>query len=116
VGVRVRKEPRRGLYAWGSEGANSDRHPPLDIGFTRRDASPTSRQRHTRHFTIHTALSMRLPVPGSPAASWTVYKARLKAAFEGADRRVVAAFWLFGVSLGKYLQTMIAHFITRPYQ
>jgi len=39
---------------------------------------------------------MRLLVPGSPAASWTVYKARVKATFDGADRRVVAAFWLFG--------------------
>jgi battenin len=39
---------------------------------------------------------MRLPIPGSSAASWTVYKARVKLAFKDADPRVVAAFWLFG--------------------
>ncbi|KAF2678657.1 batten's disease protein Cln3 [Lentithecium fluviatile CBS 122367] len=35
---------------------------------------------------------MPLPMPGSPA-----YRARLKAVFEGADPRVCAAFWLFGL-------------------
>ena len=39
---------------------------------------------------------MPLPMPGSPAASWAVYRARLKAVFDGADPRVCAAFWLFG--------------------
>lgn len=38
-----------------------------------------------------------LPMPGSPASSWAVYRARLKAVFEGADPRVCAAFWLFGM-------------------
>lgn len=38
-----------------------------------------------------------LPMPGSPASSWAVYRARLKAVFHGADPRVCAAFWLFGM-------------------
>ncbi|KAI9839547.1 MAG: battenin CLN3 protein [Sarea resinae] len=38
-----------------------------------------------------------LPLPGSPASSWAIYKARFKAVFEGADLRVCAAFWLFGL-------------------
>ncbi|KAF2873090.1 batten's disease protein Cln3 [Massariosphaeria phaeospora] len=38
-----------------------------------------------------------LPMPGSPAASWGLYRARLKALFHGADPRVCAAFWLFGL-------------------
>ncbi|KAF2745806.1 batten's disease protein Cln3 [Sporormia fimetaria CBS 119925] len=38
-----------------------------------------------------------LPLPGSPAATWAVYRSRLKAAFAGADGRVYAAFWLFGL-------------------
>ncbi|KAH7090587.1 batten's disease protein Cln3 [Paraphoma chrysanthemicola] len=38
-----------------------------------------------------------LPMPGSPASSWAVYRARLKAVFDGADPRVCAAFWLFGL-------------------
>ncbi|KAF2017151.1 golgi integral membrane protein [Aaosphaeria arxii CBS 175.79] len=36
-------------------------------------------------------------MPGSPAASWAMYRARLKAVFDGADPRVLAAFWLFGL-------------------
>ncbi|KAJ4318617.1 battenin CLN3 protein [Neodidymelliopsis sp. IMI 364377] len=36
-------------------------------------------------------------MPGSPGASWAVYRARLKAVFDGADPRVCAAFWLFGL-------------------
>ncbi|CAN9361697.1 unnamed protein product [Alternaria alternata] len=36
-------------------------------------------------------------MPGSPASSWVVYRARLKAVFHGADPRVCAAFWLFGL-------------------
>jgi len=39
---------------------------------------------------------MPLPLPGSPASSWAVYKARFKAVFDGAEPRVCAAFWLFG--------------------
>ncbi|KAH9875058.1 battenin CLN3 protein, partial [Plenodomus biglobosus] len=38
-----------------------------------------------------------LPMPGSPASSWAVYRARLKAVFDGANPRVCAAFWLFGL-------------------
>ncbi|KKY16898.1 putative golgi integral membrane protein [Diplodia seriata] len=38
-----------------------------------------------------------LPMPGTPAASWAVYRAKLRAVFEGADPRVCAAFWLFGL-------------------
>ncbi|KAI9820740.1 MAG: battenin CLN3 protein [Pycnora praestabilis] len=38
-----------------------------------------------------------LPLPGSPGSSWALYKARFKGAFEGADPRVCAAFWLFGL-------------------
>ncbi|OMP85444.1 Protein btn1 [Diplodia seriata] len=36
-------------------------------------------------------------MPGTPAASWAVYRAKLRAVFEGADPRVCAAFWLFGL-------------------
>ncbi|KAK7730655.1 battenin CLN3 protein [Botryosphaeria dothidea] len=36
-------------------------------------------------------------MPGTPAASWAVYKAKLKSVFDGADPRVCAAFWLFGL-------------------
>ncbi|KAF2741006.1 batten's disease protein Cln3 [Polyplosphaeria fusca] len=36
-------------------------------------------------------------MPGSPASSWAVYRARLKGVFEGADLRICAAFWLFGL-------------------
>ncbi|KAL6710796.1 battenin CLN3 protein [Coniothyrium glycines] len=38
-----------------------------------------------------------LPMPGPPASSWALYRARLRAAFEGCDPRVFAAFWLFGL-------------------
>ncbi|CAF9935438.1 battenin CLN3 protein [Imshaugia aleurites] len=38
-----------------------------------------------------------LPLPGSPASSWAMYRARLAAIFSGADLRVCAAFWLFGL-------------------
>ncbi|KAF2236638.1 putative Golgi integral membrane protein [Viridothelium virens] len=37
-----------------------------------------------------------LPVPGSPASSISIYNARLRAIFAGADPYVCAAFWLFG--------------------
>ena len=37
-----------------------------------------------------------LPLPGSPASSWAMYRARLAAIFSGADFRVCSAFWLFG--------------------
>ncbi|KAH8708636.1 batten's disease protein Cln3 [Phaeosphaeriaceae sp. PMI808] len=36
-------------------------------------------------------------MPGSPASSWAAYRARFKVIFEGADARVCAAFWLFGL-------------------
>ncbi|KAL8689855.1 MAG: hypothetical protein Q9218_004564 [Villophora microphyllina] len=38
-----------------------------------------------------------LPLPGSPASSWAMFSARLRAAFNGADVRVGVAFWLFGL-------------------
>lgn len=38
-----------------------------------------------------------LPPPGSPGASWAIYRARFRALFEGADVRVCIAFWLFGL-------------------
>ncbi|RPB00962.1 batten's disease protein Cln3 [Choiromyces venosus 120613-1] len=41
--------------------------------------------------------SIRLPVPGTPSSSFAVYKARFNAAFVGANPRVCAAFWLFGL-------------------
>ncbi|KAJ9649299.1 battenin CLN3 protein [Coniosporium tulheliwenetii] len=36
-------------------------------------------------------------MPGTPASSWATYRARLWSIFEGADPRVCAAFWLFGL-------------------
>ncbi|KAJ4297729.1 battenin CLN3 protein [Kalmusia sp. IMI 367209] len=36
-------------------------------------------------------------MPGTPSASRELYWARLKALFQGADPRVCAAFWLFGL-------------------
>ncbi|KAH8647312.1 batten's disease protein Cln3 [Xylariales sp. PMI_506] len=43
------------------------------------------------------ASSGLLPMPGTPSASWPVYKARLAAVFHGADTSVLVAFWLFGL-------------------
>ncbi|KAF1809201.1 protein btn-1 [Eremomyces bilateralis CBS 781.70] len=40
---------------------------------------------------------MALPVPGSPAASWAVYRQKLITALEGQNPRVLIAFWLFGL-------------------
>lgn len=40
--------------------------------------------------------SMMLPLPGSPASSWALYRARFRAIFQGADSSVLVAFWLFG--------------------
>lgn len=37
-----------------------------------------------------------LPLPGAPSSSWAMYKARIKAALDGAQARVCLAFWLFG--------------------
>jgi battenin len=37
-----------------------------------------------------------LPLPGSPASSWALYRARFRAVFQGADASVLVAFWLFG--------------------
>lgn len=39
-----------------------------------------------------------LPMPGTPGSSWAVYRARLKALFEGFDPRIYGAFWLFGMT------------------
>ncbi|GAB7360336.1 hypothetical protein MBLNU230_g8295t1 [Neophaeotheca triangularis] len=36
-------------------------------------------------------------MPGAPSSSWPLYKARLRTRFEGANLRVCAAFWLFGL-------------------
>ncbi|KAF3083917.1 battenin CLN3 protein [Orbilia oligospora] len=48
--------------------------------------------------------AFRLPMPGSAASSWPTYKARfstllnnVRSSFAGADPRVCAAFWLFGL-------------------
>ena len=41
-----------------------------------------------------------LPLPGTPASTWAMYRARLAAVFADADPRVCLAFWLFG----KYLR------------
>ncbi|KAL7270345.1 battenin CLN3 protein [Rhizina undulata] len=38
-----------------------------------------------------------LPVPGAPASTFAAYKASFYAAFAGADPRVCAAFWIFGL-------------------
>jgi battenin len=35
-------------------------------------------------------------MPGSPSASWSLYKARLEAVVDEVDIPVCAAFWLFG--------------------
>lgn len=42
-------------------------------------------------------MPLSLPMPGSPAASWALYRARIKAAFEGADLRTCLSFFLFGL-------------------
>ncbi|ODH39738.1 hypothetical protein ACO22_01784 [Paracoccidioides brasiliensis] len=38
-----------------------------------------------------------LPLPGSPSFSWATFRGRFQALFNGADLRVCAAFWLFGL-------------------
>ncbi|KAK4141708.1 CLN3 protein-domain-containing protein [Dichotomopilus funicola] len=38
-----------------------------------------------------------LPLPGTPASSWAVYRARLGGLVKDAGVRVVVAFWLFGL-------------------
>ncbi|KAI0846518.1 Batten's disease protein Cln3 [Daldinia vernicosa] len=43
------------------------------------------------------ASSGLLPIPGSPASSWALYRARLASIFQNADTSVLAAFWLFGL-------------------
>ncbi|CAK7199923.1 battenin CLN3 protein [Sporothrix eucalyptigena] len=40
--------------------------------------------------------ALLLPLPGSPASSWALYRARLKALFSG-QTLVFIAFWLFGL-------------------
>lgn len=59
--------------------------------------------RHSRPLCEAAALSAYpmplLPMPGSSASSWAVYRARLNAVFHGADPRVCAAFWLFGTAI-----------------
>ncbi|TGZ81337.1 batten's disease protein Cln3 [Ascodesmis nigricans] len=51
----------------------------------------------SRHRSPPSYPTVSLPLPGSPASSWRVYRARIQAAFAGADLRVCAAFWLFGL-------------------
>ncbi|KAI0910928.1 Batten's disease protein Cln3 [Ustulina deusta] len=38
-----------------------------------------------------------LPMPGSPSASWALYKARLASVVQNSEVSVLAAFWLFGL-------------------
>ncbi|KAI1299904.1 Batten's disease protein Cln3 [Xylaria venustula] len=38
-----------------------------------------------------------LPMPGSPSASWAVYKARLASVLNHRDVAILIAFWLFGL-------------------
>ncbi|KAK3343488.1 protein btn-1 [Lasiosphaeria hispida] len=38
-----------------------------------------------------------LPLPGSPASSWAVYRARLAGFVQNADTAVLVAFWFFGL-------------------
>ena len=41
-------------------------------------------------------ISSMLPVPFSPSSTWAAYRISFGRMFDGADPRVVAAFWLFG--------------------
>ncbi|KAK4163803.1 protein BTN1 [Cladorrhinum sp. PSN259] len=38
-----------------------------------------------------------LPLPGSPASSWSLYRARLASLLRNPDTGVIIAFWLFGL-------------------
>ncbi|THW09390.1 hypothetical protein D6D24_02752 [Aureobasidium pullulans] len=38
-----------------------------------------------------------LPMPGAPSSSLALFRQRLFIMFEGADKRVIASFWLFGL-------------------
>ncbi|KAI1434018.1 Batten's disease protein Cln3 [Xylaria sp. CBS 124048] len=38
-----------------------------------------------------------LPMPGSPSASWALYRARLVTVFQNSNVAVLIAFWLFGL-------------------
>lgn len=58
-------------------------------------------------------MPLTLPMPGSPASSWAVYRARLKAVFHGADLRVVGAFWLFGTTPE---QRSVVYYVTNSTQ
>lgn len=40
---------------------------------------------------------MPLPLPGSPAASWGMFRERARQIFQGPTARVCIAFWLFGL-------------------
>ncbi|KAI1420766.1 Batten's disease protein Cln3 [Xylaria sp. FL1777] len=51
-----------------------------------------------RHATRSPASSPGLlPMPGSPSASWALYKARLASVLRNPDASVLVAFWLFGL-------------------
>ncbi|KAI0876141.1 Batten's disease protein Cln3 [Hypoxylon argillaceum] len=43
------------------------------------------------------ASSGLLPMPGSPSASWALYRARIASVFQNAEASVFVAFWLFGL-------------------
>lgn len=47
-------------------------------------------------FLVIYLIRMTLPLPGSPASSWAMFRERLRLSFSGADPRVCVAFWLFG--------------------
>ncbi|KAI0545384.1 Batten's disease protein Cln3 [Xylaria curta] len=49
------------------------------------------------HGTRSPASSGLLPMPGSPSASWALYRARLASVFQHSDVSVLVAFWLFGL-------------------
>ncbi|KAK4184026.1 protein BTN1-like protein 2 [Podospora australis] len=38
-----------------------------------------------------------LPLPGSPASSWALYRARLGAFFQDTNTSILVAFWIFGL-------------------
>ncbi|RYC53840.1 hypothetical protein CHU98_g12369 [Xylaria longipes] len=49
------------------------------------------------HGTRSPASSGLLPMPGSPSASWALYKARLASVLQHSGASVLIAFWLFGL-------------------
>ena len=72
---------------------HESRHMTLDPS-----THPLTDQRWAASPTTDVPIHNMLPLPGSPASSWAMYRARLAAIFSGADPRVCLAFWLFGKS------------------